>query len=107
MNNPFHRAAIKAFEDIYCDLVDMLPIELSDRVSNREFKRAFTQKLEDQARAFDACKSGTDISMKTLSHEMLKALYKLKARLKIDGDWAAAERAFNDHMRPHFEIRLW
>lgn len=67
----------------------------------------FERRLESQARAFDACKSGSEISMETLSHEMLKAFYLAKARIRLDGDWAAAERVFNDHMKPHFEIRLW
>lgn len=107
MNSPFHRAAVKAFEDVYVEMVEMLPIELADLVGNREFRREFASKLEAQAKAFDACKSGTQISMQALHHEMTKALAAYRKRMKVDGDFLAAERAFFDHMKPHFEIRLW
>jgi len=107
MNNPFHRAAIKAF-------VETLETSLGQKsggpLSPATIAAAsivFETKLESQAKAFDACKRGQDISMSNLAHEMSLALYAYRKRVRLDGDHLAAERAFNDHMKPHFEIRLW
>lgn len=107
MNNPFHRAAIKAFRETlvaYGQLPKDVPADFDEVVY---LEREFERRLEDQARAFDACKSGTEISMKTLQHEIMHAIAKFSRRLKLDGNFQEAERAFRDHMKPHFEIRLW
>lgn len=107
MNNPFHRAALRAFVETLVASAEMLSRCEVTPTTLDAMRQDFERRLEDQARAFDACKRGSEISMATLSQEMTKALYLVKARLKIDGNWAAAERAFNDHMKPHLEIRLW
>ena len=107
MNNPFHRAAIKAFSEVLESIEASTGRELLGPPCRANARILFEQKLEAQARAFDACKRGSDISMTNLQSEMTKALYKFRSRLKLDGDVLAAERVFNDHMKPHLEIRLW
>lgn len=107
MNNPFHRAAMKAFMDSVAAFVGKHGCGDASVAEMAELVFDFERRLESQARAFDACKSGSKISMTTLAAEQSKALMLFYRRLKLDGNLLAAQRAFEDHMRPHFEVRLW
>ncbi len=96
MNNIFHRAAVKALADM-----------LDDTTSKRKAIAEFERRLEAQAKAFDACKSGTEISMGALEHEMQKALARFHRQIISGVRFLDALGEFNETMKPHFEIRLW
>lgn len=107
MNNPFHRAAVKAFSELVKKISLHTNIQIAQGVESGAWVREFEAKLEAAAKAFDSCKRGTEISMTALQHEQQHALSAFAKRLKLDGDYMSACRAFNEHMKPHFEIRLW
>ncbi len=107
MDNPFIIAAEKAFRD--CLLSDESPAYLTgyDKQNFRLAELEFKRRLEAAAKAFDACKTGMDLSMTHLATEMNKAWWKSIKRYKLDYDEGAAQLAFQEAMKPHFEVRLF
>lgn len=63
--------------------------------------------METAAKAFDACKTGKEISMRDMRDAMAHAWWDSIKTLRRTNDETAANRAFHEAMRPHFEIRLF
>lgn len=107
INNPFHKAAVKAFVEILEPALSLALGEPAGKITMRELTSDFERKLEDQAKAFDSCKVGLDVSMTALQEAEQHALVAFHKRLKLDGNFLAAQRTFIEIMKPHFERRLW
>lgn len=107
LDHPLVIGVYRAFSKLVDEWIESGPLFGTDAHTRRLLILDMERSLDAVAKAIDACKSGSEISMQHLQIEMRKAWWLSYKRLQMDAEPMRAVEVFDEAMKPHLQARLF